>query len=58
MFVVMLENGQNLYIWLGRDLAPHYLQALFGVDDLQHIDPRQVPFPYILFQYRDRQRLA
>ncbi|CAM0137524.1 unnamed protein product [Umbelopsis sp. WA50703] len=37
----LLENGQNLYIWLGRDLAPHYLQALFGVDDLQHIDPRQ-----------------
>jgi protein transport protein SEC24 len=40
----MLENGQDLYIWLGRDISPDYLQAVFGTDDLQHVDPRQVQF--------------
>lgn len=44
----MLENGQILYIWLGRDLPPHYLQAVFGVGDPQHIDPRQVMFSHRL----------
>jgi hypothetical protein len=38
----MLENGQDLYIWLGRDISSDYLQAVFGTDDLQHVDPRQV----------------
>jgi hypothetical protein len=40
----MLENGQDLYIWLGRDISPDYLQAVFGTDDLQYVDPRQVQY--------------
>lgn len=41
----LLENGQDLYIWLGRDISSDYLQAVFGTDDLQHVDPRQNIMP-------------
>ncbi|KAF9959754.1 COPII coat Sec23p-Sfb3p heterodimer component [Mortierella alpina] len=41
----LLENGQCLYLWIGREIAPVFLQEVFGVSTLDEVDPsmRQLP---------------
>jgi len=43
----LLENGQDLYIWLGRDISPDNLKAIFGTDDIRQVDSRQPALPNI-----------
>ncbi|KAF9909907.1 COPII coat Sec23p-Sfb3p heterodimer component [Lobosporangium transversale] len=34
----LLENAQSLYLWLGRDINPQFLQDVFGVSTLDEVD--------------------
>ncbi|KAF9902740.1 COPII coat Sec23p-Sfb3p heterodimer component [Linnemannia zychae] len=35
----MLENGQRLFLWLGREIHEQFLQDVFGVQTLDEVDP-------------------
>ncbi|KAF9427642.1 COPII coat Sec23p-Sfb3p heterodimer component [Podila epigama] len=35
----ILENGQTLYFWLGREVPSEFLQDVFGVSTLDQVDP-------------------
>ena len=32
--IFLLENGHDLFIWIGRQVTQNYIQALFGVNSL------------------------
>ncbi|CAD5123473.1 DgyrCDS11818 [Dimorphilus gyrociliatus] len=34
----LLENGMQMFIWVGKDIDPEWVQAVFGVDNPIHID--------------------
>lgn len=34
----MLENGQRLFLWLGREVPQQFLQDVFGVQTLDEVD--------------------
>ena len=34
----MLENGQRLFLWLGREIHQQFLQDVFGVQTLDEVD--------------------
>jgi protein transport protein SEC24 len=38
----LLENGQKIYLWLGRDIPSQFLQDVFGFQTLDEVDPSQV----------------
>lgn len=38
----LLENGQSLYLWLGRDISPQFLNSVFGVSTVSEVDPHLV----------------
>lgn len=42
----ILENGQNLYLWLGREVPSEFLMEVFGVATLDEVDSGMV---WILF---------
>ncbi|KAF9921778.1 COPII coat Sec23p-Sfb3p heterodimer component [Linnemannia zychae] len=35
----LLENGQRLFFWLGREIHQQFLQDVFGVQSLDEVDP-------------------
>ncbi|KAG0210758.1 COPII coat Sec23p-Sfb3p heterodimer component, partial [Mortierella sp. GBA30] len=35
----LLENGQCLYLWMGREIPSEFLQDVFGVSTLDEVDP-------------------
>jgi len=51
--IYCLENGQDAFLWVGRQADPSLLQDLFDVDSLENIDYSQVcpvmSFAYFLF---------
>jgi protein transport protein SEC24 len=36
--MVLLENGYDLYLWIGRNVNPALLDTLFGVSSLDNVD--------------------
>lgn len=34
----ILENGQRMFLWVGREVAQEKLQDLFGISNLEEID--------------------
>lgn len=38
----LLENGYDLYLWIGRNVSPSILETLFGVHSLDGVDMSQV----------------
>lgn len=38
----LLDNGQEIFVWLGREVAAEIINALFGVQDLTQTDVNQV----------------
>jgi protein transport protein SEC24 len=38
----LLENGYDLFLWIGRNVSPAILDTLFGVSSLEGIDPSQL----------------
>jgi protein transport protein SEC24 len=38
----LLENGYDLYLWIGRGVSPAILDTLFGVNSLEGIDMSQL----------------
>jgi protein transport protein SEC24 len=34
----LLEDGDVMYVWIGRNIDPNFLQALFGVPTLEQLD--------------------
>jgi len=41
-FFFVLENGLVMYIWLGSQLDPIFVQYLFGLQSASHIQPDKV----------------
>jgi hypothetical protein len=37
-----LENGLVMYIWLGSQVNPTFVQSLFGIQTASHIQPEKV----------------
>ena len=37
----LLEDGQEMYLLLGQGLNANFLQAVWGVNDMQALDPMQ-----------------
>jgi hypothetical protein len=37
-----LENGLVMYIWLGSQVNPTFVQSLFGIQAAAHIQPEKV----------------
>lgn len=38
----MLENGQKMFLWLGREIHSQFLLDVFGVSTLEEVSPEQV----------------
>ena len=38
----ILENGQSLYLWLGREIPSEFLMDVFGVATLDEVDSGMV----------------
>ncbi|KAK3818887.1 MAG: Sec23/Sec24 trunk domain-containing protein [Benniella sp.] len=41
----LLENGQKMFLWLGREINPQFLLDVFGVATLEEIHPEQRQLP-------------
>ncbi|CAG8538284.1 12091_t:CDS:10 [Funneliformis mosseae] len=41
----LLENGQILIFWLGRQLSSEFIRNVFGVDTIEQIDPKLSSLP-------------
>jgi len=37
-----LDNGEVMMIWIGNSVSPQVLLGLFGVDDINNVDPKIV----------------
>lgn len=40
--VFLLDNGVDMYVWVGRSTNPNTLHSLFGVSSLENVDPSQL----------------
>ncbi len=38
----LLENGQKLFLWLGREIPSQFLQDVFGVQTIESVDSSMV----------------
>ncbi|KAJ3106424.1 DNA mismatch repair protein msh6 [Phlyctochytrium planicorne] len=45
--IYVVENGQTMYFWLGRNTPSDALQGLFGVDKLESVDFRLRSLPVL-----------
>ncbi|KAF9300853.1 COPII coat Sec23p-Sfb3p heterodimer component [Mortierella antarctica] len=62
----ILENGQNLYLWLGREVPSEFLMEVFGVATLDEVDSGMHYLPELstptstqirtIMSYMERQR--
>ncbi|CAG8583784.1 1871_t:CDS:10 [Diversispora eburnea] len=43
----LLENGQTLIFWLGRQISPDFVRNVFGVDSVEQIDPKIINLPVL-----------
>ena len=41
----LLDTGSDLYLWLGQSLSSDFIEQLFGVKSLDHVDPLMVMLP-------------
>ncbi|KAF9383024.1 COPII coat Sec23p-Sfb3p heterodimer component, partial [Mortierella sp. AD011] len=41
----LLDNGESLYFWIGRDASSEFLSDVFGVSSLDEIDPNMRYLP-------------
>ena len=37
--VYLLEDGESMYVWIGRAVDSNFLQAVFGVGSFDQLDP-------------------
>ena len=42
--VFLLEDGQNMWLWIGKAASPDFLSQLLGVPTLDNVDTTQVKF--------------
>jgi protein transport protein SEC24 len=54
MGAYLIENGQQLILWLGKSVPPELLQDLLGVNDLTEIDLNTVRSFFLVSSMRDR----
>ena len=47
--IFLLDNGVDMYLWVGRSSDPAVTSALFGISSLENVDMSQVRFPLFLF---------
>ncbi|KAI7865779.1 Sec23/Sec24 trunk domain-containing protein [Spinellus fusiger] len=43
----LLENGSNLFVWLGRQVSPNFLQDVFSVSRLDQLDATMMTLPFL-----------
>ncbi|KAG9304124.1 hypothetical protein G9A89_019686 [Geosiphon pyriformis] len=43
----LLENGQILIFWLGRQISQEFLRNVFDVDSIDHVDPKIASLPVL-----------
>jgi len=43
--VYLIDNGEVMMIWVGNSVSPQVLLDLFGVDDINSVDPRMSVLP-------------
>merc|ERR1719387_2904308 len=36
--VYLLENGEEILMWIGRAVSPNWLQAVFGIPAIEQLD--------------------
>lgn len=41
----LLDNGEWCLLWLGAEVAPQFLEGLYGVTSLDELDPRMTTLP-------------
>ena len=44
LLFVLVENGFSMYLWLGGQIYPNFVQHLFGVQTVSQIQPEKVDF--------------
>jgi protein transport protein SEC24 len=44
----LLENGEQMMLWLGRGVLPEFLEKVFGVTDLNAVDINMVRYFLVL----------
>ena len=50
LFSTLIENGQQMYIWIGKLTSSDTLSKIFGVDKIESIDVKMVgEFFYAFF---------
>ncbi|KAF9142343.1 COPII coat Sec23p-Sfb3p heterodimer component [Mortierella sp. GBA39] len=52
----LLENGQCMFLWLGRDIPSNYLMDVFGVSTVDEVDPSLRHLPEIESQTSNQLR--
>ncbi|KAF8935839.1 COPII subunit [Haplosporangium gracile] len=53
----MLEDGQNIFLWIGRDAVPQLCMDLFGVPDYQSIRGGKTTLPTLETDFNQRVNL-
>ena len=52
--VFLLEDGDLMYLWIGREVSPDLLVALLGIPSLEGYDTSTIPLPAIENSYNVR----
>lgn len=43
--VFLLENGQQMFVWVGSNISPDWLMEVFGVNAPHQLDPVMAEMP-------------
>merc|ERR1711871_170631 len=50
----LMETGHDLFLYIGRNVAPNFILSLFGVQSLERIDVTQLKIQYDDSDYSSR----
>lgn len=51
--VFLLEDGQNAFLWLGKQVSPEFMLNVFGIP-IEHVDPNTIRLPRLENEYSIR----
>ncbi|KAI9342470.1 Sec23/Sec24 trunk domain-containing protein [Zopfochytrium polystomum] len=52
--IYIVENGIQMYCWIGRGVLPEVLLKIFGVDKVEAVDPKLLRIPVLDNEYSTR----
>jgi len=50
----MMEDGQSIFLWLGRDAVPQLLLDVFGVDRMDQLHSGKITLPFLDSEFNQR----